>query len=107
MKIFWTITALLFFGASVSGQDDTAIRYGKGKAELTIAQVSDKTLEIKLSPLGDDGKPAVSPPSDVLIEYPHTLIWQGTAVEGGEVIRKAGELTVRIRQSPLSVSIEN
>ena len=107
MKIFWTITALLFFGATVSGQDDTAIRYGKGEAELTIAQVSDKTLEIKLSPLGDDGKPTVSPPSDVLIEYPHTLIWQGTAVEGGEVIRKAGELTVRIRQSPLSVRIEN
>jgi len=107
MKILWTITAVLFFGVTVRGQDDSAIRYGKSKAELTITQVSDKTLEIKLSPLGDDGKPTVSPPSDVLIEYPHTLIWQGTAVEGGEVIRKAGELTVRIRQSPLSVSIEN
>src|SRR5690554_1300709 len=107
MKILWTITAVLFFGVTVRGQDDSAIRYGKSKAELTITQVSDKTLEINLSPLGADGEPAVSPPSDVLIDYPRTLLWQGTTIEGGEITKKAGALTIHIRSSPLSVSIED
>jgi len=107
MKIFWTITAVLLSSIMVYGQSGTEIRYGKRKAELAISQVSDLTLEIKLSPFGADGKPTVSPPSDVLIDYPRTLLWRGTSIEGGEITKKTGALTLHIRSSPLSVSIED
>ena len=107
MKILWTITAALLFSATVYGQGSTEIRYGKRKAELSITRVSDLTLEIKLSPLGDDGNPVASPPSDVLIDYPRTVLWQGTGIPGGELVKKADGLTVYIRAAPLSVRIEN
>jgi alpha-glucosidase (family GH31 glycosyl hydrolase) len=107
MKIFWTITAVLFFGIPAFGQGSTDIRYGKRKAELMISQVSDLTLEIKLSPIADNGNTVASPASDVLIDYHRKMLWQGRSISGGEMTLKAGELTVRVRASPLSVSIEN
>ena len=107
MKILWTIIAVLLVSFTGYGQGSTEIRYGKRKAELIISQVSDLTLEIKLTPIGDDGKNIASPPSDVLIDYPHTLLWQGTAINGGEITKKTGGLTVHIHASPLSISIEN
>lgn len=107
MKIFWTITAVLLGCTTASGQEGTEIRYGKRNAELLINQVSDLTLEITLSPIGDDGNPVAPPPSDVLVNYDRKVLWQGRTIAGGEVIQKAGDLTVRIHASPLWVSIEN
>ena len=107
MKTFWLLTAVLLGGINAHAQDATIIRYGEKEAELTVSQVSDKTLEILLAPIGTDGAPAALPPSDVLIEYPRTVVWQGRSIEGGEVVKKVGMLTVRIQSSPLSIRVEN
>lgn len=107
MKILSAIIAVLLCGITAFGQGSTEIRYGKRKSELVISKVSDLTLEIKLSPIGDNGNPVVSPASDVLIDYSRKMLWQGRSINGGAITQKAGDLTVMIHASPLSISIED
>jgi len=54
------------------------------EAELTLRQVSDRTIEVQIAPIGQNGKPAESPPSDVLIDYSTKEFWQGRQVDGQE-----------------------
>jgi len=80
------------------------IRYAGKKAELSIVRVSNLTVEVQLTPIGDDGMPAKLPPSDILIDYPRIEIWKGRTVTG-TVKKKAGELTIEISGSPLAVTL--
>ena len=47
------------------------IRYAGADAELSISEVSDRTVRIVLTPLDDKGKPVAAPPSTALVEFPH------------------------------------
>jgi alpha-glucosidase/alpha-D-xyloside xylohydrolase len=80
------------------------IRYGGGRAELSIGAVSDRTVQIVLSPLDDKGKPLAAPPSTAFIPQ---------KVEAKLVCRElkdvreiaAGKLTVKVTSEPLAISV--
>src|SRR5262249_16487145 len=48
----------------------TAILFGGRPAELTLSEVSDRTLRIELAQLDEDGRPRRSEPSTVLVPVP-------------------------------------
>ncbi|MEX1010494.1 MAG: TIM-barrel domain-containing protein [Balneolaceae bacterium] len=92
--------------AALGGLESSGITYNDEPAELSIYQVTDRTVEIRLSPIGDDGEPAEAPSSEVLIDHPRTEIWRGRSVSGTERIQ-SGAVSVELRGDPLQVTVLN
>lgn len=83
---------------------ENSITYAGKPAQLTIARVSDLTVEIKLSPLGSDGNPVPEPFSEVLIDYTREEIFSAGYIEEPQRII-SGELVIDISPSPLSIIV--
>src|SRR5690606_37728427 len=75
-KIF-TFLLGVFLVCSSNAQE---IRYNDGPAELSIALVSDKTIEIELSPLDGKGDRVEPPQSEILVDYPRKELWRGRQI---------------------------
>src|SRR5262245_49595211 len=58
------VAGALLPGAALAGP----IRYGGANAELSICEVSDRTVRIVLAPLDDKGSPRAALPSTALVE---------------------------------------
>src|SRR6266404_3758852 len=68
-------TPLLIFGftfwsPTVEVLADTVIRFGARPAELTLSEVSERTLRIELAQLDQEGRPQRSEPSTILVPFP-------------------------------------
>jgi alpha-glucosidase (family GH31 glycosyl hydrolase) len=97
-------------GVALAAQQDIKpiesgeVRYGGVAAELTVSRVSERTIEILLSPVGGDGRALQPPPSEVLVPYTREVLWSGRTL-GEPLERKVGNLTLRIQPSPLTVAV--
>src|SRR5215510_9743046 len=54
---------LLLVWMGTSSLAGTPIRFGGAPAELTLSEVSERTMRIQLSPLDEHGQPQPTPPS--------------------------------------------
>lgn len=67
--------------------------------ELSLARISDCTMEIRLSPAG-----ARPPPSPMLVDYPREEKWRGPVADAPPAL-EVGELRVEIARSPLTLVV--
>jgi alpha-glucosidase/alpha-D-xyloside xylohydrolase len=80
------------------------IRYGGGRAELSVGAVSDRTVQIVLSPLDEKGKARVAPPSTALVrQEPEPKLTCQELKDVREV--SAGKLIVKVTPEPLTISV--
>ncbi len=87
MKLTATLLILLLLTAVVQAQ------------ELTVARISDHTVEIRLGP--KDDKPQKS---TMLVEFPREEKWRGP-VEQAPPTMDAGNLRLEITRSPLAITV--
>src|SRR5437764_14007059 len=81
-----------------------AIRYGGASAELSISEVSDRTVRIVLAPLDEQGKPRPAPASTVLVDFPEKLKLRCRDLSGPEEVALT-KLRVKLRPEPLAIVI--
>jgi len=93
-----------FFSLSVAVLAETAIRFGGCPAELTLSQVSERTLRIELAQLDEQGRPLRSEPSTILAPFPAVEKLRVRHLATGRAIR-VGELRVAVRLEPLTVTV--
>jgi alpha-glucosidase/alpha-D-xyloside xylohydrolase len=80
------------------------VRYGGGRAELTVSAVSENTVQVALAPLDDKGKPRAALPSSALVKLePELLLRCQELTDAREV--SVGKRTVKVKTGPLSVSV--
>ena len=77
---------------------------GQG-AELTISELSERMIEIVLTPIDQaSGKARSAPPSSVLVEQKRQVLWSSRQLDKAEEIA-VGKLRVEIAPEPLTVTI--
>jgi alpha-glucosidase/alpha-D-xyloside xylohydrolase len=81
----------------------TPIRYGESPAELTLSEVSERTLRIQLSPLDEQGKPRSGTPSTALVAFPAVERLRVRELDGPKEVR-LGRLQVVVHPQPLTIS---
>src|SRR5262249_24210419 len=80
------------------------IRYGGQNAELSVSSVSERTVQIVLTPLDEKGQARPTPPSTVLVEQQPKLLLRRRALAGPEEVA-AGKWRVRLKPEPLTISL--
>jgi alpha-glucosidase/alpha-D-xyloside xylohydrolase len=100
------VTAALCCPISVrpSAEADGPIRYGGVPAELSVSQVSDRTLRIEVTPLGERGRPQKTPPSAFLVPFPAEKKLRIRELDKQREVR-LGEYRVTLRPQPLAVTV--
>jgi alpha-glucosidase/alpha-D-xyloside xylohydrolase len=95
------MAAWLFGPASVLA---APVRYGGANAELSVALVSERMVQVVIAPLDDKGKPRPAPPSIVLVEQKPALKLRCREVTKTEEFA-AGKLRVRLTAKPLTLTL--
>ena len=67
--------------------------------ELSIARISDRTMEIRLGPAN-----AEPPPSPMLVDFPREEKWRGP-IENAPATLDSGDLRVEVARSPLTITV--
>lgn len=80
------------------------IRFGGLPAELTLSEVSERTLRIQLSPLDEHGPLQATAPSTVLVTFPTLEKLRLRQLVGAKELR-VGRLRLVIRPQPLTVTV--
>lgn len=83
---------------------DTAIRLFGQPAEMTLSEVSQRTVRIQISPLDERGSPRVGPPSTILVPFPVVEKLRARELPASKEIR-VGRLLVTVRPDPLTVVV--
>jgi alpha-glucosidase/alpha-D-xyloside xylohydrolase len=83
---------------------DTAIRFGGRPVELTLSEVSERTVRIELAQLDEHGRPQSSEPSTVLVPFPDVEKLRVRQLAAEREIRVGG-LRVAVRVEPLTVTV--
>jgi alpha-glucosidase/alpha-D-xyloside xylohydrolase len=105
-----TIACALMCAASLGSfpaarGEPSPIRYRGAPAELTIEQMSERTIKVTLAQIDDTtGQPAEEPPSRVFVQQKPQLVLRSRSVDGRQQ-RAVGNLTVQIEADPLSIAI--
>lgn len=102
----WTALAILTTSFQPTLAQE-AIQYAGAPAHLTLARVTDRTVEVTLAPLGANGIPLPTPESDVLVAYPREVIWEGDTLPSGEtpISLSSGALVLELSGSPLALAV--
>jgi len=95
---------LLLCVRSATAGADSSIRFDGVPVELTVSEVSERTVRIELSPLDEHGKAIPAAPSDVLDPFPTKEKLRVRELKGERKIR-AGQFRVTIKPQPLAVSV--
>src|SRR5437879_3552994 len=90
--------------AAMAAQTGVAIRFAGVPVELTLSEVSERTVRLELSPLDEPGKPRPATPSTVLVPFPATVKLQVRELAGEKEI-SVGQLRVLLKPRPLVVSL--
>ncbi len=94
------------FVTSAASAQTAPVRYGDKDAELSINEISERTLQIVLAPLDEsNGEPRPAPPSSVLVEQQPTNKLRARKLEPSQEIN-AGKLRVVVTADPLKISIQ-
>ncbi len=85
----------------------SAIRYGDADAELTLGEVSRRTLQVVLAPLdAETGQPHPIPSSSSLVELQPQVRLQTRTLDSPRRV-PVGELSVEVRPDPLTIAIKD
>jgi alpha-glucosidase/alpha-D-xyloside xylohydrolase len=80
------------------------IRYWGNPAELSISAVSERTVQILLSPLDEKGKARAAPPSTALVKQEPELKLRAQELKDAQEV-SVGKLLVKVKLEPLTISI--
>jgi alpha-glucosidase/alpha-D-xyloside xylohydrolase len=80
------------------------IRYAGERAELSVCAVSERTVQILLSPLDEKGKAIAAPPSTVLVKQELGIKASYQELKEARVV-EFDKLRVRVKAGPLTISI--
>jgi alpha-glucosidase/alpha-D-xyloside xylohydrolase len=80
------------------------IQFGDVPVELTISQVSERTVRLELSPLDQAGKPVPESPSPVFVPFPTVEKLRVRELDGERDLR-VGRLRVTVTPQPLVISV--
>ena len=84
------------------------IKYAGQDAVLSVYRVTDRTIEITITPDGDNSAQTSSTAdgSEILIDYPRKEIWTGGEIS--EIVeRNVGAYTLEISAEPLQIVVKN
>jgi alpha-glucosidase/alpha-D-xyloside xylohydrolase len=98
------ILGVLLLGVPRAFGADAPIRVGTTLMELTLRQVSDRMIEVELSPLDDQGHARPDPVSTVLVPFTSTEKLRIRDLSAAQQVQ-AGSMRVSITPSPLSVTV--
>lgn len=82
----------------------TTINFCGAPAELTLSEVSERTVRIQLSPLDEQGRPQPATPSSVLVPFTNVEKLRVRELENEKELRVGG-LRVSLRPQPLTISL--
>jgi alpha-glucosidase len=102
LKIPILIFPLIFLCTSLMA--GTSVRFGGTLAELTLSEVSDRTVRIQLSPLDENGKPQVPAPSTILASFKSTEKLRLRELAAAKEV-SIGRMKVAIHLEPLTISV--
>jgi alpha-glucosidase/alpha-D-xyloside xylohydrolase len=94
------------FTAGGARSQDTVIRWGNAAAELSINEISPRTLQIVLAPLDQAGAPRRAPDSSALVEQQAQTRLATRALAAPKQIM-AGRASIEVRPGPLTVTVKN
>jgi alpha-glucosidase (family GH31 glycosyl hydrolase) len=80
------------------------VRYAGAPAELSVRAVSDRTVEIVLAPLDDEGKARPGPPSTALVKFETDLKLRCKELKDAQEVA-AGKLVVKVQPEPFKVTV--
>lgn len=101
--LFFTLLFSVVF-LCMSALASTPIRFAGNPAELTLSQVSDRSVRIQLSPLDEQGRPQAAAPSTVLVPFTTVEKLRVRELESDKELRVGG-LRVSIHPRPLTISL--
>lgn len=104
MRKLAALGVLLLLPMCVRAANDTAIRIAESAIEITVAQVSERTVRIELSPLDERGNARPAPPSTVMVPLQLT---EKLRVRDLPAVRDVslGPFRLSIKPSPLTFSL--
>jgi alpha-glucosidase/alpha-D-xyloside xylohydrolase len=103
-SVFRFILVCSFGFLCTSALAGTPIRFGGTAAELTLNEVSDRTVRIQLSPLDGNGKPQAAAPSTILAPFKSTEKLRLRELADLKEVR-IGQMRIAIRVEPLTISV--
>jgi alpha-glucosidase/alpha-D-xyloside xylohydrolase len=80
------------------------VRYAGAAAELSVAAVSERTVEIVLAPLDDKGKAVPAPPSTAFVSFATDPKLRTKDLKDGQEVT-AGKLVVKIKADPFTITV--
>src|SRR6185436_8248614 len=83
---------------------DSAIRFGGVPMELTVSEVSERTVRLQLSPLDEQGHPRSGAPSTVLAPFAAKARLRVRELAKERELR-AGKLHLTLRPQPLTITV--
>src|SRR2546426_7189509 len=99
------IVALLNVAPCVDAAEENAtIRFAGAPVELSVSEVSERTVRVELFALDEQGKPRPTTPSTVIVPFPTTEKLRVRELPGERELR-VGFLRVLIKPQPLTVSV--
>jgi alpha-glucosidase/alpha-D-xyloside xylohydrolase len=99
---FLAFGAAALFSVMVFGA--APIRFAGVPVELSLYEISERTLEIQLSPLDDHGRPQAGPPSTVLVPFKRVEKLRLRELDGTKEVR-IGRVRVTLGAQPLALVI--
>jgi alpha-glucosidase len=80
------------------------IRFAGQPSEVVLSEVSERTLRVELSPLDAQGRPSPPAPSPVLVPFSAAEKLRARDLSGETALR-VGNLRVRVKASPLNITV--
>ncbi|HXT12783.1 MAG TPA: TIM-barrel domain-containing protein [Candidatus Angelobacter sp.] len=83
---------------------DSSLQFEGVPVDLTISQVSDKTVRIELRPLGEDGKPVQTPASPTLAVFSTKEKFHARELASDKTVR-VGDFRVTVQPHPMTIAV--
>jgi alpha-glucosidase (family GH31 glycosyl hydrolase) len=99
-----TVVVSIAFLFDLTSKAAEPLRFAGEPAELSIHEVSERTIRIELAPLDDRGIPRTEAPSSDLVPFTSTEKLRIRELGSNKEIR-AGKLRVSIQSNPLKISV--
>ncbi len=104
IAVQWLMLFSLLFPACTVAKAGSQIRFGGVAVELTVSQVSERTVRLELSPLDGQGRSRGEPSSAFFVPFPETEKLRIHELAGKQELR-IGQLRVTIKPQPLTISV--
>ncbi|HUD84639.1 MAG TPA: hypothetical protein VMQ67_14105, partial [Candidatus Saccharimonadales bacterium] len=103
--IFMAWAALVCPSQFSAGADThSAILWAGATCEISLGKVSDRTAQLVVAPLDDQGQPRPVPPTAAFVSFPVTEEFRSRDIAGVENVQ-VGKLRFTIKAQPLTISV--